>query len=137
MLKNAYYRKRFDFYILKLIDNFPTSSDNLYENQNRFIDTTRQAGRFFSSTVDGLKISNHLNSTMESTLRILESLCRDMLYLSEIDANTAIACEIMKTYVVCFLIVKKNEISKCQSSIDCNKLIQIEEVNFTTRWSLS
>lgn len=51
-----------------------------------------------------------------------------MVYLSEIDPSTSVACEIMKTFVDCYLIIKKNEINKYQSTIDCNKLVQIEEV---------
>ena len=64
---------------------------------------------------------------MEGSFKILESLSHDMIYLSEIDASTSVACEIMKTFIDCYLIIKKNNQNRLQSTIDCNRLIQIEE----------
>ena len=80
-----------------------------------------------------MKISRHSNNSLESTVSLLESIGKDMVYLSEINPSTSVACEIMKTFVDCYLIIKKNESNKYQSTIDCNKLIQIEEVILQTK----
>ena len=93
-------------------------------------DKNKRIERFFLNTINNLKISNHSNNSIESTLTLLESIGKDMVYLSDIDPSTSVACEIMKTFVDCYLIIKKAESDRYQSSIDCNKLIQIEEVSY-------
>lgn len=96
------------FFPSKLIDNFPiTLKSHLLENE--ITDKNKRIERFFLNTINNLKISNHSNNSIESTLTLLESIGKDMVYLSEIDPSTAVACEIMKTFVDCYLIIKKNE----------------------------
>ncbi len=110
-----------------MIDNFPISlNDQLLHNQ--VTDKNKRIERFFTNTINNLKISNHSNNSIESTINLLESIGNNMIYLSEIDPGTSVACEIMKIFVDCYLIIKKNEMNKYQSTLDCNKLIQIEEV---------
>ncbi len=112
---------------LKLIDNFPITLDS-HLIDNEIIEKNKRIERFFLNTINNLKISNHSNNSIESTITLLESIGKDMVYLSDIDPSTSVACEIMKTFVDCYLIIKKTESDRYQSSIDCNKLIQIEEV---------
>ncbi len=94
------------------------------------MDKNEQIKILFSNTINNLKITSFSNSSIENRIKLLELLGEDMVYLSEIDPITSVACEIMKTYIDCFIIIKKNELKKYQSTIDCNKLIQIEEVDF-------
>jgi len=60
--------------------------------------------------------------------KILDSLSNDMIYLSETDPTTSIACEIMKVFIECYMVKNEiNYINRFQSSIDCDRLIQIEK----------
>lgn len=58
--------------------------------------------------------------------KILESITDDLIYLSETDPTTAVPCEIMKIFIQCYLI-KNIQGESFHSTIDCNKLIQIEK----------
>jgi len=85
--------------------------------------------KFFQNIIENLKItSEHADNTSNGMKKILDSLSNDMVYLSETDPTTSTACEIMKTFIECYMV--KYEISynnKFQSSIDCDRLIQIEK----------
>ena len=59
--------------------------------------------------------------------KILESLGTDMEFLSHTDPDTAVACEIMKLFIECYFMKNTSE-KGYRSTIDCDKLIQIEKV---------
>ena len=83
---------------------------------------------FFTKAKKNLKISVLLKDFGENSVKILESVKVDIIYLSEINSNLSSACEIMKEFIDCYLIIKKNESKNTQLKIDNNKLLQIEEV---------
>ncbi len=71
----------------------------------------------------------------ENSIKILESVREDISYLSELrDSSLAVACEIMKGFIDCYLIIKKKELNNSQIKIDNHKLIQIEEVYISRAW---
>ncbi len=86
---------------------------------------------FFFEAKTNFKISVLVNDFQEeNSVKILESVREDILYLSELkDSSLSVACEIMKGFIDCYLIIKKKELNSSQSKIDNHKLIQIEEVN--------
>jgi hypothetical protein len=85
---------------------------------------------FFFEAKTNFKISVLVNDFQEeNSVKILESVREDILYLSELkDSSLSVACEIMKGFIDCYLIIKKKELNSTQSKIDNHKLIQIEEV---------
>ena len=85
---------------------------------------------FFFEAKTNFRISVLVNDFQEeNSIKILESVREDILYLSELkDSSLSVACEIMKGFIDCYLIIKKKELNNSQAKIDNHKLIQIEEV---------
>lgn len=114
------------FNFKKLIDTFPIS---IIENQNCSLNKKTRIEKFFCNIIDNLKItSEHADNTSNGMRKILESVSNDMVYMSETDPDTSVACKIMKIFIECYMLKNTSE-SKYQSTIDCDKLIQIEKVS--------
>jgi hypothetical protein len=87
--------------------------------------------------------SSTATTLSENVLKIFEAINSDVLYLSQIDSSLAVACDIMKQFIDCYLVVKRLESSQSSSYSyssssggsssksgdkgDYVKLIQIEE----------
>merc|ERR1712150_13714 len=108
---------------IKLIDTFPIS---IIEDQNYSINKKNRIEEFFANMIQNLNINDKTDNTSGNTKKILESLSNDMDFLSNTDPETAVACEIMKLFIECFFIRNTNE-NGYRSTIDCDKLIQIEK----------
>jgi hypothetical protein len=87
---------------------------------------------FFLKTKNSFKLINLAEDLNENKIKTYESLSQDIKYLSEIDSSISVACEIMKGFVDCCLIIKKKELlNNFKEKTDSQKLIQIEEVVLT------
>lgn len=90
--------------------------------------------RFFAKTKHSLKLINLAEDLSENKIKTFELLSQDIKYLCEIDSSIVVACEIMKGFVDCCLIIKKKEAAsnsfKEKTHTDTQRLIQIEEVDF-------
>jgi hypothetical protein len=126
-----------------LIENYSNSITNLLDNEfNQIeiepIDQQVQAiDKFFSKTKSNLNLVASLHrpggAVNENILKIFESINHDILYLSQLDSNLSIVCDIMKQFVDCYLAVKKLESrSNLKEKSDYSRLIQIEEALLTT-----
>jgi hypothetical protein len=113
---------------IKLIENYPNSVNNLLEAQLSNCTRVEQLERFFVKTKNNLKLINLTSDVSENTIKIYESLSQDILYLSLTDSNISVACEIMKSFIDCCLVIKKKELHCFREKTDSQKLIQIEEV---------
>lgn len=87
--------------------------------------------RFFAKTKHSLKLINLAEDLNENKIKTYELLSKDIKYLCEIDSSISVACEIMKNFVDCCLIIKKKESVansfKEKTNTDTQRLIQIEE----------
>jgi hypothetical protein len=107
---------------IKLIEDYPTTIENKKDSDYRL----EEIRRFFIESKSNMKTSIKLfDMGNESTIKILESIENDLDYLSQIESNLSVACEIMKGFIDCFLIIKKKVLNN--SNTDNQKLIQIEE----------
>jgi hypothetical protein len=107
---------------IKLIEDYPTTIANKKDSDHRL----EEIKRFFIESKSNMKMSIKLNDMgNESTIKILEAIGNDLDYLSQIESNLAVTCEIMKGFIDCFLIIKKKVFNN--SNTDNQKLIQIEE----------
>lgn len=90
--------------------------------------------RFFTKTKHSLKLVNLAEDLSENKIKTYELLSQDIKYLCEIDSSISVACEIMKDFVDCCLIIKRKESGlnsfKEKCNTDTQRLIQIEEVFF-------
>ena len=107
---------------IKLIETFPVS---IFDNQNYSINQKNRVDKFYGNMIQNLRIVEESELDMAKTL---ESVCKDMDFLSQTDSDNSIACEIMKIFIECYMIKNTAGKHNHQSTIDCDRLIQIENV---------
>lgn len=108
---------------INLIDTFPIS---ITDDQNYSANKKKRIDEFFCNIIQNLNISDKADSSSGNMKKILESLGTDMEFLSHTDPDTAVACEIMKLFIECYFMKNTSE-KGYRSTIDCDKLIQIEK----------
>jgi integrator complex subunit 4 len=114
---------------INIIENAPLTQSLIDEKNSKI----QEIKNFFFEAKTNFKISVSLNQYQEeNSLKILESVRSDILYLSELnDSSLSVACEIMKGFIDCYLIIKRKELNtNSKIKIDNHKLIQIEEAIF-------
>lgn len=112
---------------IKLIETFPVS---IFDNKNSSINKKNRVDKFYENMIEKLRLVEESELDMAKTL---EFVCKDMEFLSQTDSDNSIACEIMKIFIECYMIkdTKRHDKQQIQSTIDCDKLIQIENVNLS------
>lgn len=117
---------------IKLIETFPVS---IFDNKNYSINKKNRVDKFYENMIENLRLVERSELDMAKTL---EFVCKDMEFLSQTDSDNSIACEIMKIFIECYMIkdTKRHENQQIQSTIDCDKLIQIENVNLLFQLSV-
>ncbi len=129
---------------IKLIENSSNSihslltienKENLSKNRNAIYQNAIES--FFERTKSNLKLihslqqNNSINHAKNdcNTLKIYQAIKQDIVYLSELDSNLSIACDIMKQFLDSYLKVKKlDSKTSLSEKSDLMNLIQIEEV---------
>ncbi|CAF0882956.1 unnamed protein product [Brachionus calyciflorus] len=139
---------------IKLIENYSNSINILKpielvideENKENMTEETVKSDEmisFFLKTKSSLKnLSQNTDMATDGRLvKLYESFSNDLSHLSEMDLqegqqNISIICEIMKLYLECFLIVKKQnmkgESNESGDKIHYQRLIQIEQALLTS-----
>ncbi|RMZ93862.1 hypothetical protein BpHYR1_042712, partial [Brachionus plicatilis] len=120
------------------------------ENKENSLESLQQDEMisFFLKTRSNLKnLSQNLGPCPSSLLGLLESFSHDLEHLSEIDltdegiGNISVICEIMKSYLDCYMTILKVSTESCSSGINTvangeklhnQKLIQIEQALLTS-----
>lgn len=104
--------------------------------ENRLTSTNKsrrdeEIERFFIKTKHSLKLINLAEDLNENKIKTYELLREDIKHLCMIDSSISVACEIMRDFVGCCLIIKKKEAGlnsfKEKTNTDSQRLIQLEE----------
>jgi hypothetical protein len=113
---------------LKLIDTPPLDeNDDCVSSGGGGVSDDNE---FFLKTMKNLKNTDSLHNSLGGcSIQILKSHRNDIVYLSEINANMSVGCEIMKSFIDCYLTLKSittNE-SSSVNNINSNRFIQVEK----------
>lgn len=138
---------------IRFIENEQTSGKNMLqssENKENTSDSIQQDEMisFFLKTRSNLKsLSQNLGPCPSSLISLFQSFSHDLEHLSQIDltdddiGNISVICEIMKSYLECFMTILKVSIESCLPGVNTvangeklhnQKLIQIEQALLTS-----